>query len=127
MTYDEYINLKSKIEDDSCDAQNIVDDLFGYVEQLYSENAFITDQLFWSEKTVERLNNENYELKNRITRLRLDLEMYKIDLIKSIENNIKICNINFSYESEIKVLKKEIDGHLKYISELRNRYEDLRG
>lgn len=45
------------------------------------------------------LYNENSILRDRITRLKLDNE----------------------------ILKKEINAHLKYISELRNRYEDARG
>lgn len=61
-------------------------------QKLEKEVRYLTDQLFWSEKKVERLLKENNDLLNQTI-----------------------------------VLKKEIDQHLKVISELHDRYDDVRG
>ncbi len=94
------------------------------------------------------LYDENSKLRDRITRLKLDNETIKRELVTAVENNIKLrTDVGYytdqafwaetalekitkdrdSLLEQTVILKKEIDQHLKTISELHDRYDDVRG
>lgn len=71
--YDENLKLRDKIIRLNHDNSEIKSNLIIFVskkQELQKENGYLTNQLFWSEKTVERLLKENNELLNQTIELK---------------------------------------------------------